>query len=80
MSESEDILSQPSDSNKLIDDLTCLNLNVHSTKKSQRSKNLKFENLMLAVIFLKFKILKFKMLAVIFSKFEFEFTFKKLNF
>jgi len=51
MSESEDILSQPSDSNKLIDDLTCLNLNVHSTKKSQRSKNLKFENLMLAVIF-----------------------------
>jgi hypothetical protein len=56
---------------------------------------------MLAVILLKFKILKFKMLAVIFSKlefffkkienqnlkcwpffskFEFEFTFKKLNF
>jgi len=39
---------------------------------------------MLAVIFLKFEILKFKMLAVmlavIFSKFEFEFTFKKLNF
>jgi hypothetical protein len=43
-------------------------------------QNLNFENLMLAVIFLKFKILKFKMLAVIFSKFEFEFTFKKLNF
>jgi hypothetical protein len=65
---------------------------------------LKFEILkfkMLAVIFLKFEILKFKMLAVIFSqlefflkkfenqnlkywrffsKFEFEFTFKKLNF
>jgi hypothetical protein len=38
-SESEDILSQPSDSNQLIDDLTCSNLNVHSTKKSQRSKN-----------------------------------------
>jgi len=56
---------------------------------------------MLTVIFLKFKILKFKMVAVIFSKhefflkkfenqnlkywrffskFEFEFTFKKLNF
>jgi hypothetical protein len=39
---------------------------------------------MLAVIFSKFEILKFKMLAVmlavIFSKFEFEFTFKKLNF
>jgi len=53
MSESEDILSQSSDSNKLIDDLTCSNLNVHSAKKSQ-SKNLKFENLMLAVIFSKF--------------------------
>ena len=39
MSESEDILSQPSDSNQLIDDLTCSNLNVHSAKKSQRSKN-----------------------------------------
>jgi len=39
MSESEDILSQPSDSNQLIDDLTYLNLNVHSAKKSQRSKN-----------------------------------------
>jgi len=39
MSESEVILSQPSDSNKLIDDLTCSNLNVHSAKKSQRSKN-----------------------------------------
>jgi hypothetical protein len=56
---------------------------------------------MLTVIFSKFEILKFKMLAVIFSKlefflkkienqnlkywrffskFEFEFTFKKLNF
>jgi hypothetical protein len=49
---------------------------------------------MLAVIFSKFKISKFKMLAVIFSKFkmlavmlatifskfEFEFTFKKLKF
>jgi len=39
MSESEDILSQPSDSTQLIDDLTCSNLNVHSAKKSQRSKN-----------------------------------------
>jgi len=39
MSESEDILSQPSDSNQLIDDLTYSNLNVHSAKKSQRSKN-----------------------------------------
>jgi hypothetical protein len=39
MSESEDILSQPSDSNQLIDDLTYSNLNVHTTKKSQRSKN-----------------------------------------
>jgi len=39
MSESEDILSQLSDSNKLIDDLTYLNLNVHTKKKSQRSKN-----------------------------------------
>jgi hypothetical protein len=60
MSESEDILSQPSDSNQLIDDLICSNLNVHSAKKSQRSKNFSpekdclFENLMLAVIFLKF--------------------------
>ena len=55
---------------------------------------------MLTFIFLKFEILKFKMIAVIFSKhdlkkkienqnlkywqffskFEFEFTFKKLNF
>ena len=62
-------------------------------------KILKFK--MLAVIFSKFEILKFKMVAVIFlkheffkkkienqnlkywrffSKFEFEFTFKKLNF
>jgi hypothetical protein len=39
MSESEDILSQPSDSNQLIDDLTYSNLNVYSAKKSQRSKN-----------------------------------------
>jgi len=39
MSESEDILSQSSDSNQLIDDLTYSNLNVHSAKKSQRSKN-----------------------------------------
>jgi hypothetical protein len=38
MSESEDILSQPSDSNQLIDDLTYSNLNVHTIKKSQRSK------------------------------------------
>jgi hypothetical protein len=38
MSELEDILSQPSDSNQLIDDLTYSNLNVHK-KKSQRSKN-----------------------------------------
>ena len=38
MSESEDILSQPSDSNQLFDDLTYLNLNVHTIKKSQRSK------------------------------------------
>jgi hypothetical protein len=39
MSESEDILSQPSDSNQLIDDLTYSNLNIHTIKKSQRSKN-----------------------------------------
>jgi len=39
MSESEDILSQPSDSNQLINDLTYSNLNVHTIKKSQRSKN-----------------------------------------
>jgi len=39
MSESEDILSQPSDSNQLIDDLTYSNLNVHSAKKSQKSSN-----------------------------------------
>jgi hypothetical protein len=43
MSESEDILSQPSDSNQLIDDLTYSNLNVHSAKKSQRSKNFSLE-------------------------------------
>ena len=39
MSESEDILSQPSNSNQLIDYLTYSNLNAYSTKKSQRSKN-----------------------------------------
>jgi len=39
MSESEDILSQLSDSNQLINDLTYSNLNVHTIKKSQRSKN-----------------------------------------
>jgi hypothetical protein len=39
MSELEDILSQSSDSNQLIDDLTYSNLNVHTIKKSQRSKN-----------------------------------------
>jgi len=39
MSKSEDILSQPSDSNQLIDDLTYSNLNVHTIKKSQRSIN-----------------------------------------
>jgi len=39
MSELEDILSQPSDSNQLIDDLTYSNLNVHLAKKSQSSKN-----------------------------------------
>jgi len=39
MSESEDILSQPSDSNQLINDLTYSNLNVHTIKKSQRSEN-----------------------------------------
>jgi len=40
MSESEDILSQPSDSNQLINDLTYSNFNVNTIKKSQRSKNL----------------------------------------
>jgi hypothetical protein len=39
MSESEDILSQPSDSNQLINDLTYSNFNVNTIKKSQRSKN-----------------------------------------
>jgi len=39
ISESENILSQLSDSNQLIDDLTYSNLNVHTIKKSQRSKN-----------------------------------------
>jgi hypothetical protein len=33
MSESEDILSQPSDSNQLINDLTYSNLNVNIIKK-----------------------------------------------
>jgi hypothetical protein len=39
MSKSEDILSQPSDSNQLINDLAYSNLNVNTIKKSQRSKN-----------------------------------------
>jgi len=39
MSESKNILSHPSDSNQLIDDLTYSNLNVHTIKKLQRSKN-----------------------------------------
>jgi hypothetical protein len=39
MSKSEDILSQPSDSNQLISDLTYSNLNAHIIKKSQKSKN-----------------------------------------
>jgi len=43
MSESKDILSQPSDSNQLIDDLTYLNLNVYTIKISQRSKNFLLE-------------------------------------
>jgi len=43
MSVSEDILSQPSDSNQLINDLTYSNLNVHTIKKSQRSKNFSLE-------------------------------------
>ena len=43
MSKSEDILSQPSDSNQLINDLTYSNLNVHTIKKSQRSKNLSLD-------------------------------------
>jgi len=43
MSESEDILSQPSDSNQLIDDLTYSNLNVYTIKISQRSKNFSLE-------------------------------------
>jgi hypothetical protein len=43
MSESEDILSQPNDSNQLIDDLIYSNLNVHTIKKSQRSKNFSLE-------------------------------------
>jgi hypothetical protein len=38
LSELEDILSQPSDSNQLIDDLTYSNLNVHTIKKTHRSK------------------------------------------
>jgi hypothetical protein len=43
MSESEDIFSQPSDSNQLIDDLTYSNLNIHTIKKLQRSKNFSLE-------------------------------------
>jgi len=39
MSESENILFQPSDYNQSIDDLTYSNLNVHTIKKSQRSEN-----------------------------------------
>jgi hypothetical protein len=39
MSESKDILSQPSDSNQLINDLKYSNLNFNTIKKSQRSKN-----------------------------------------
>jgi hypothetical protein len=39
MSESKNILSQPSDSNQLINDLTYSNLNVYTIKKSQRNKN-----------------------------------------
>jgi len=55
MSESEDILSQPSDSNQLIDDLTCSNLNVHSAKKSQRSKFLTREGLFTCLCMAKYK-------------------------
>jgi len=36
MNESEDILSQLSDSNQLIDDLTYSNLNVHTIKKNHK--------------------------------------------
>jgi len=36
ISESEDILSQPSDSNQLIDNLTYSNLNVHTIKKTTK--------------------------------------------
>ena len=36
MSKSEDILSQPSDSNQLIDDLTFSNLNVNTIKKNHK--------------------------------------------
>jgi hypothetical protein len=43
MSESEDILSQPSDFNQLINDLTYSNLNVNTIKKSQISKNFSLE-------------------------------------
>jgi hypothetical protein len=39
ISESEDIISQPTDSNQLINDLIYSNLNVNTIKKSQRSKN-----------------------------------------
>jgi len=40
MSESEDILSQPSNSNQLIDDLTYSNLNVHTRKKNHKEVKL----------------------------------------
>jgi hypothetical protein len=43
ISESENIISQPSDFNQLIDDLTYLNLNVYTITKSQRSKNFSLE-------------------------------------
>ena len=36
MSESENILSQLSDSNQLIDDLTYSNLNIHIIKKNHK--------------------------------------------
>jgi hypothetical protein len=38
MSESEDILSQPSDSNQLIKDLTYSNLNFHTKKNHKEEK------------------------------------------
>jgi len=39
MSESEDILSQPNDSNQLINDLTYSNLNVYTIKNHKEVKN-----------------------------------------